>query len=394
MMETKEKRKFSAVGELPSPDYAAAGDLLRGLSVFFVAWFHIWQQSWLFPRFTLGALTVDLTPPVRVGYIFVDLMLLLSGFLLYLPYANGRERPAREFYPRRALRILPSYWFCLAVMLVFALADPAFHDGKTLVKDLLAHLSFTHNLFLYSLTQTRFNVVLWTLAVEVQFYLLLPLLAPLFRKYPLPVYVLMAGAAVFLRQLICETVEDTTLYVNRLPVMLDVYANGMLAAHIYVRLAARQERRKLIAWVSTLLFFVSIWGILSVVREQAAINGYEAVRRGQYAHRWLFSFWGAVFLVSGSLSVRALRVLCSNRLVLFLSGISYNFYIWHQWLAVRLKLWRIPPYLAEENPNMVGEQPWQLLYTLLCFYAAFVLAVLTTYLIEKPAARFFRRLLP
>lgn len=307
MMETKAKRKFSMVGELPSPDYAAAGDLLRVLSVFFVAWFHIWQQSWLFPRFTLGPLTVDLTPPVRVGYIFVDLMLLLSGFLLYLPYANGRERPAREFYTRRALRILPSYWFCLAVMLVFALADPAFHDGKTLVKDLLAHLSFTHNLFLYSLTQTRFNVVLWTLAVEVQFYLLLPLLAPLFRKYPLPVYVLMAGSAVFLRQLIGETVEDTTLYVNRLPVMLDVYANGMLAAHIYVRLAARQERRKLIAWLSTLLFFVSIWGILSVVREQAAINGYEAVRRGQYAHRWLFSFWGAVFLVSGSLSVRFFR---------------------------------------------------------------------------------------
>ena len=378
---------------LPSPDYAAAGDFLRVLSILLVAWFHIWQQSWLFPTFRLGRLTLDLTPPVRAGYMLVDLMLMLSGFLLYLPYANAREHSTREFFTRRALRILPSYWFCLLVMLSFALLEPGFSRGGDLLRDLLAHLSFTHNLFQVSTAMTRLNGVLWTLAVEVQFYLLLPLLAPLFRKYPLPAYVLLAGTAFFLRSLLSASVEDTTMFVNRLPVMLDVYANGMLAAHVYARLAARQAHRMTVSVVSTLLCVAALWGIFRVLAAQAGLYGGEEIRRGQFAHRWLLSFCGAVFLASGSLAARPLRALFSNRLVRFLSGISYNFYIWHQWLAVKLKVWRLPPYRAAANPNMEGEQPWQLQYTLACFLGAFVLAVLVTYLVEKPCAKWGRRLL-
>ena len=86
-----------------------------------------------------------------------------------------------------------------------------------------------------------------------------------------------------------------------------------------------------------------------------------------------------------------MRRVLSNRFVRFLSGISFNFYIWHQWLAVKLKEWRIPPYLAEANPNQAGEMPWQLHYTLLCFAAAIALAALITYLVEKPAARKMKR---
>ena len=86
-----------------------------------------------------------------------------------------------------------------------------------------------------------------------------------------------------------------------------------------------------------------------------------------------------------------MRRLCSNRAVRFLSGLSFNFYIWHQWLAVKLKQWRVPPYLAEADPNQAGEMPWQLHYTLLCFAAALILAALITFLVEKPCARRGRR---
>ena len=74
-------------------------------------------------------------------------------------------------------------------------------------------------------------------------------------------------------------------------------------------------------------------------------------------------------------------------------GASFSFYIWHQWLAVRLKMWRIPPYQAAADPNQAGEMPWQLHYTLACFFAALALAILVTYLIEKPAAKYGRRLI-
>ena len=375
----------------PRPDHTAAGDILRVFCCFMVAWYHIWQQSWLNPVIDAGIITINMSQPVRAGYMFVDLMLLLSGFLLYLPYANRKECPAREFYARRALRILPSYWLCLLVMMGFAVAEFGLFDGRTW-KDLLAHLSFTHNFFQFSYTQTRMNVVLWTLAVEVQFYLITPVLAPLFRKKPLVCYLAMVGAGVCFRRLWTMPMADTTLFVNRLPNMLDVYANGMMAAHLYARLAKAKDRRPLIAAAGTVAAVIGLWGVFRIIDVQARTSGYDVLRAGQLNWRWLFSFCGALFLVGGSLTYAPLRALFSNRVVRFLSAVSFNFYIWHQWLAVKLKAWHIPDYV-NEFPNKVGEQPWQLNYTLLCFIAPFVLAILITYLVEKPCAKHGRKLL-
>ena len=376
----------------PDAGYAAAGDLLRALCVFMVGWYHIWQQSWLSPALQIGSHRLDLTPPVRTGYMFVDLMLVLSGFLTYLPWANRRERAAGEFYLRRALRILPSYWFCLAVMLVVAVTAPDFTDGGRLFRDLLAHLGFVHNLFGFSYNATRLNVVLWTLAVEVQFYLILPALAPVFRRHPLPVYLAMTGAGLCAMFLWTAEMESTVLYVNRLPNMLVVYANGMLAAHLYARLAASERRRGLVAALGTAAAIAALWAIYRILLEQSHAPDYDTLRLGQLRWRWLLSACGAAFLTGGSLSFAPVRAALSNRLTRFLSGVSFNFYIWHQWLAVKLKQWRIPPYISPENPNQAGEMPWQLHYTLACFLGALALAVLLTYLVEKPCARWGRRL--
>ena len=375
----------------PDPNRAAPADLLRVLCILMVGWYHIWQQSWLSPYLRFGNHQLDLTSYVRTGYMFVDLMLALSGFLIYLPYANQKERAPREFYARRALRILPSYWLSLAVMLVFAVTAPDFDAPDQLAKDLLVHLGFVHNLWGFSYTATQLNVVLWTLAVEVQFYLILPALAPVFRKHPVVTYLAMTGAGLSAMLLWTLPMADTTLFVNRLPNMLVVYANGMLAAHLYAALCRCEKRRALTVAGATLLFLVSAWGMFAILKAQSHVSGYDALRAGQLRWRWLFSLCGAGFLLGGSLTFSPLRAAMDNPVVRFLSGVSFNFYIWHQWLAVRLKEWRIPPYLADANPNMVGEMPWQLHYTLLCFAGALVIAVLLTYLVEKPAAKFGRR---
>ncbi len=383
---------FLKKGLSPAPaGHAAAGDFMRVFCVLLIGWYHIWQQSWLSPLLSLGPVTLNFSAPVRAGYMFVDLMLLLSGFLLYLPYANGKRVSPREFYARRALRILPSYWLCLAVMLAFTLVTEGLNRPGDLLKDLLAHLSFTHNLFRVSYFGTRLNGVLWTLAVEVQFYLLLPALGPLFKRRPLVCYAAMVGLALCFQKLWTRPMADTSMFINRLPNMLDVYANGMLAAHLYVRLARRRDHRALIAAAGTLCCALGAWGVLRIIRVQAAISDYAAMHLGQLDRRFMLSLFGAMFLAGGSLSFAPVRALLSNRPVRFLSGLTFNFYIWHQWLAVRLKLWRIPPYLAEENPNMAGEMPWQLHYTLLCFAAAIALSALITYGVEKPCARWGKR---
>ena len=58
----------------------AAADFVRVLAVFSVGWFHIWQQSWV------GAGALEFWP--RSGAVWVDVMILLSAFCLFLPAAN------------------------------------------------------------------------------------------------------------------------------------------------------------------------------------------------------------------------------------------------------------------------------------------------------------------
>lgn len=377
-----------------APNYADAGDFLRVASIAIIAWFHIWQQSWLNPNFTLFGKTIELYPLVSCGYMLVDLMLLLSGFLLMLGYLNGRNRRCGDFYATRAERILPSYY--LAVLLVFfayALPTQQFSSIRRMWSDLLSHLSFTHVFSYNNYIGTKLNAVLWTVAVEVHFYLLFPYLAKIFARNPAHTYCGMALLGVCARLCLIYFVEDTGIYFNRLPAMLDVYANGMLAAKIYHSLSSEKKRQKAWdAWLSTLLTVLSAIAIYKIVAYQRSHHsvGTENIRLGQMLLRFPLSASGSVFLVCGSRSICLLRRLFSNRIVRFLSGISFNFYIWHQFLAVRLKAWRIPAYTGSE-PYREGQQPWQTLYTLACFAFALIVAAAITYLVEKPCAKWLKK---
>lgn len=372
--------------------YADAADFLRVACVGFIGWYHIWQQSWLNPDLHILGHTVRFYPLVACGYMFVDLMLMLSGFLLMLGWLTGRSRNLRAFYTARAARILPSYLLCMAVMLfAWALPQGLYGTTKHMWTDVLSHLTFTHNLFRESYSFTHLNGALWTLAVEVQFYLIFPLLARAFEKKPAVTYISMVALGFLSRTYIGLFIENPDIYVNRLSAMLDVYANGMLAAWVFVKLR-KTPRRVWRAWLSTALAILSAVLVYHILDAQLSRRGGETVHMGQMLRRYSLSLLGGVFLVCGSRSIQLLRKLFSNAVLRFLSGISFNFYIWHQFLSVRLKAWRIPHYEGE-NPNRAGLQPWQWQYTLCCFAAALITAIAITYLVEKPCAKWIKRAL-
>jgi peptidoglycan/LPS O-acetylase OafA/YrhL len=173
-------------------------DGLRGIAVLWVVAFHYVvvrsfagiDDPWIealarVPR--LDALALN-------GYLGVDLFFLISGFLLAAPwFVHAREGLAPpsvgRFYARRVRRILPAYY--LQLVFLFALVLPLLHGRKYWRSDVYVDLwnAAAHALFLQNtspLTSGSLgaNGALWTLAVEAQFYLLLPLVMPWFVRAP------------------------------------------------------------------------------------------------------------------------------------------------------------------------------------------------------------------
>lgn len=115
----------------------------------------------------------------------VPLFFAISGFILALPFANhylkqGKAIELKQYYVRRVTRLEPPYFI---VMTCIFLVQLLLHVNtfKVLFPSLLASLIYSHNLIFH--TTPLVTVVAWTLEVEIQFYIMAPIL---FRMLSLP----------------------------------------------------------------------------------------------------------------------------------------------------------------------------------------------------------------
>jgi peptidoglycan/LPS O-acetylase OafA/YrhL len=158
-------------------------DGLRFVAIGMVILFHL--NGYLTakqPQYSLMARSDWLARIAVVGFRGVELFFVISGFILGLPFAahhinGGPPVNLRKYYLRRLTRLEPPY--IVTVFALFALA--LLVQGKTaaaLYPHLGASLCYLHNL-IYG-TQSPVIGVAWSLEIEVQFYLLVPLLTLLF----------------------------------------------------------------------------------------------------------------------------------------------------------------------------------------------------------------------
>ncbi|GEM_PF-560279 len=301
----------------------------------------------------------------------VQLFFVLSGFLLFMPYARamllGRPLPSiLRFYQRRALRILPAYWVCLSILLWLKRDDP-----RTFLPDnLISHYLLIQDAF------PRFNRAIngpfWTLAVEAQFYLLLPLfcwgIAALVGKSRSLGRIALGIAILITLAMALRTLD---LYiVGTLPTngaladktfgqafvvitmgsqgkFIEVFAVGMLCNALYVAsvegkfLSLHATRR--LSWSLFAFALAMIWicsqrvDISDVLYKSGYHWGYDAdfyslfVGLG-YGGLVLAAVWGGR-LLQAPFSAPPLR---------FVGLISYSLYMWH--LPI---LHGLPPYLTK-----------------------------------------------
>jgi peptidoglycan/LPS O-acetylase OafA/YrhL len=365
-------------------------DGLRGIAIAAVVWFHIWQIDW--HSATIPFVNFSFQPLVETGFLGVALFFFISGFVLTLPYVQARLGGAkppslRHFAGRRFLKIVPSYVLVSAAMIAIGYQTYAtFGDA---LRDVVFHLLFIHDWF--AVTNVSINGVMWSLGVEVQFYVLFPLLILAFVRWPLwtalGLFAVANGWRVW--SLLTPNHYFFEQRLEQLPAYVDLFAAGMLAAFAYVAIALRRPQLAQRRWAFTAL---SVAGFVALY----LLAAYCFDRRGdkEWPQLWMVQ-WRSAFALAclaaglGSLfAVRGYQLVLANRALLFLAAISYNLYLWHQPIARTLVKLHLPPY-ASADPH--DDPHWQLAYWFVAVPLVLAVSVLITYGLEQPILRLGKR---
>lgn len=158
----------------------AAVDGLRAFAAMWVVLFHI-------RAFSGGKLPPGADTFARSGSTGVSLFLVLSGFCLFLPYSGGRSHRfrSRSFFRRRWLRLVPAYYASIAVVVIAVILTSgrdglAPLSGWSLAQQTGAHVGLVQQFF--PSTFYGLNGAYWSLGLEWEFYLTLPLLIWVARR--------------------------------------------------------------------------------------------------------------------------------------------------------------------------------------------------------------------
>ena len=147
-------------------------DGIRGIAALGITSYHIWRYEPT-PQTAQDFVPGFVDALLQRTWIGVQMLLVISGFVIAYTLRNTwvSPRAVASFVFRRVVRLVPAYWATILVVILLAVACdtrtlPApFDDTLTAVR-VLTHLAFLQDIF----GQTSLSAGLWTLCIEVQFY--------------------------------------------------------------------------------------------------------------------------------------------------------------------------------------------------------------------------------
>ncbi len=269
---------------------------------------------------------------LALGWLGVDVFFCLSGFLIGGILLDNRDSGSyfKTFYIRRAFRIFPIYYVTIISLFVF-LARFGWIAKYTQVSSPIWYLTYSQNV-LFAVTNNPGGVWLqptWTLCVEEQFYLVLPLIlyfCP--RRFTFPALIgLIASASIFRAGLAIAGAGETSILVL-LPARWDLLFTGVLGAYIYrseylwTFFTAGENRNLKLCTVPSILLIP----VLACLDEYLKLKVFLL-----FGNIFIgIAFTGYILLVvSGAPEGARLRV----SVLKFFGAISYGLYLIHQPIA-------------------------------------------------------------
>jgi peptidoglycan/LPS O-acetylase OafA/YrhL len=306
----------------------------------------------------------------------------LSGFLLW----RGHAAAARDLGPpprtghylrSRVVRIMPAY--LVAVVVILSLLPEADHASPTVW---LANLTLTQ--IYVPLTLTGGLTQMWSLSVEVSFYLALPILALLARRLPVrarvPAIAALAALSWAWGWMPFVQASPGINPLNWPPAFFSWFAAGMLLAewvHSGTGLPHRMARRRVVMAV------VAVLAYLVAASPLAGPEGLVPGTPAQFAVKTAMGSLVAFALVAPLVLDRVdtgHRILGTTGMVT-LGRWSYGLFVWH--LAALAMVFPVLGVFA-----FTGRMPAVLALTLIF---GFAIAAVSYALVESPAREALRR---
>jgi peptidoglycan/LPS O-acetylase OafA/YrhL len=279
------------------------------------------------------------------GFIGVDVFFVISGFLMTAIIVKGLEQHSFSlvsFYLARARRIVPALLGLCAVLLgagYFIMLSP---DYERLAKHTIAAIAFISNFTFWNeagyfdvSSHDKWLLHTWSLSVEWQFYLVLPLLLwGAWRVRPgreTQVWVSLAGIAASLSLSVLLTAAHPNAAFFLLPTRAWEMLGGGLAFLLSGAIASAKQVQR---WGEPI-------GLILIIGSVAAFDNGR-----------VWPGWNAVVPVGGAMLVLLANrstLLTANHVAQWIGDRSYSLYLWHWPVFVAISLFE-----AQSSPLIIA----------------------------------------
>ena len=278
-------------------------DGLRFIAIMSVVLFHL---NWFVTSKTgrsEGA--IGLARFLSHGHIGVQLFFVISGFVIALPFARGhllrgKVPQLRPYLLRRLTRLEPPYIVNLLIRYA-ALTLISGENAGELLPHLLASMGYVHNI-VYG-TMSPVNFVAWSLEIELQFYLLAPLLTRIFLVRSKPARRLILVALIFLFSLGAHLFGASQRYDLSLLSAGQFFLTGFLLVDVYLtdwgqkpELSPGWDLVSLLSWPGLILLLYR-GGAADAFLVIPIFCAYLAAFRGKWSNR--FFCQPPVYIIGG-----------------------------------------------------------------------------------------------
>ena len=297
-------------------DYRSDIDGLRAVAVLVVVIFHAFPHA------------------LRAGFIGVDIFFVISGYLIssiIFERLRADTFSFWDFYARRIKRIFPALIIVMTSCYAFGWLALLTDEFAQLGKHIAAGAGFASNFVLWQesgyfdvASEAKPLLHLWSLGIEEQFYLVMPVLLWFLGRHNLPIPVVIAGLAcasmaINLISLRLNGVGALSAFYSPLARVWELLA-GCGLAWLSLQPNHKFNTRSLVlqsglAWLGLGLIAASLY----FISPQSAFPGGWA----------LLPVVGAGLVIAAGSRAWPNRIILSNRLLVGIGLISFPLYLWH-----------------------------------------------------------------